>query len=240
MFAKLTSKLLTAAGLVCLTAGIAGAQINVLYYVDDSFGTNSMAQALAGLGAGYNVTTATSDAQFQSLITTNPYGLVVYEVQNTPPVATSVADLASYVAGGGHAIGADWYYPDGTMAGVFGASYTGAVNQSSVDVTSALLSGGITNPFTLTNPGWGVFSTDLAGGTSAATFGDGSEAIVFGNGGNTIFNGFLDNTGAGAQLYTNEIVALTSSPTGTPEPGATTLVLAGILGSFTVLRRRRK
>ena len=243
MFAKLTSKLLTAAGLVCLTAGIAGAQINVLYYVDFSFDTNSMANALAGLGAGYNVTTATSDAQFQSLITSNPYGLVIYEVQDVAPVTASVTDLANYIAGGGHAIGADWDVGAGNaMVSVFGANYTGTTNQTSVNVTSALLSGGITNPISLSNPGWGIFSYDLTGGTSGGTFGDGSEAIVFGNGGSTILNGFLDNvSGAPAQqLYTNEIVALTSSPTGTPEPGAATLVLAGILGSFTVLRRRRK
>jgi len=243
MLAKLTSRLLAAAGLVCLTSGIAGAQINVLYYNDFEIATDNMAQALAGLGAGYNVTTATSDAQFQSLITTNPYGLVIYDVQGNPPVAASVLDLANYVSGGGHAIGADWDVGGGnTMPSVFGASFAGPENQTSVTVTSALLSGGITNPISLSNPGWGIFSYDLSGGTSGGTFGDGSEAIVFGNGGNTIFNGFLGDTagGPGVQLYTNEIVALTSSPTGTPEPGAATLVLAGIVGSFTVLRRRRK
>jgi hypothetical protein len=105
---------------------------------------------------------------------------------------------------------------DATRGALFGVAYTGNRNQATVTIADGLLAAGVTNPMSLTNPGWPVaFSmgmTVTAPGIAAATFPNGEAAIVVGNKGKTIINGFLTDTPSiesdGLALFENEIMTL--------------------------------
>lgn len=211
---------------------------NVLYRNDSNIGTDQMAAALAGQ-AGDNVTSTSGDLSGYNL---SNYGLVVYANQNDSPGAGDLAALSSYVAGGGKVIFDDWM--TGDSIGNLGGSFSGNTNDPNLTVSS-LLNYNLSNPVTLTNPGWGVYTTGLllgSGGTVAATFGNGDAGIIIGNGGNTIWNGFLTDTLSSSQLFTNELAyygaASTPASSSVPEPATAVLFAAGMLG-FNVARRRK-
>jgi hypothetical protein len=203
----------------------------ILYFKDLSVGTDRMASALTAVSGTHTVTTAASLAAFTTSLSGGGFDLAIFFQQNSSGAAYEAAWAAidAHIAGGGAAIGADWTRT-ATHADGFDTGFTGNVNDPAVTVTAASLLPGIANPVSLTNPGWGVFSTGLTPGPCAATFGDGECAIVFGNGGRTIFNGFLNDTFAdgaeGTQLYINEITALLA----VPEPGTLALVALALLG----------
>ncbi len=242
---------LSALALLAVVAVPASAQ-NILYYNDYNVGTDSMGAALAGLPVMYAVTTATSTGDFVTQLTGGGYDLAIFFEQNSSGSGydAAFAALATFIGGGGAAIADDWTTWDPTHPAVFGAAYTGNTNDGTMTVTDASLAAGVSNPVSLYNPGWGVFSTGLNGGTSAAVFvGSGESAIVIGNGGKTIFNGFLSDTfvdtATGVQLYTNEINLVLGDwvPGGpdVPEPGALAMLAGmGLAGLGFVLRRSRK
>jgi hypothetical protein len=220
---------------------------SILYFVDDNQGTDQMAAALAT--SGHTVTTATSTTDFSTQLGLGSFDLAIFFQQNLSggTYDTAFSALDTFIAGGGAAIAADWTTNDG-HAGPFNAQFAGSFNETQVTVSAGSLLTGIVNPVSLTNPGWGVFSTGLAalaGGSCAATFGNGECAIVIGNGGRTIFNGFLADTFAdgaeGRQLFLNEIGAvLAADGTPVPEPSTVVLLGVGIAGlAFRGLRRRR-
>jgi hypothetical protein len=223
------------------TAGI------ILYYNDFSLGTDRMSQALFG-GTNF-VTTATSLSDFQTKIATGQYQLgILFEQNNSGPAYDAAfAALANHIAQGGLAIATDWSR-NGTHSSAFQTGFTGGFNQSSFTILDPSLGTGVTNPVSLTNPGWGVFSTDLStsGATVAARFADSTGAIVEGNGGRTIWNGFLSDTFAsgpdGVQLYTNEINSLFASqaPAAAPEPATVTMAGIGIVSLLGYGWRRHK
>ncbi len=227
-----------AVGLLC-TARVQAAAI--LYYNDLNVGTDRMAQALATrAGMGDTVVFAANLADFATQIGGGGYQLGIFFQQNSSGAAHDAAHaaLGAFVAGGGLGIAADWTRNNGNAA-LYGAGFTGNVNQTQVTVTHAALLPGLVNPVSLFNPGWGVFSTGLNGGTSAAMFGNGESAIVLGNSDRSIFNGFLADTfvsGAqGQTLYENEISFLLGQTAVIPEPG--TLVVLGL--GLLAWRRRR-
>jgi hypothetical protein len=180
---------------VLLTTGVRQADAaSILVYQDFVVGTSQMTPALAG----HTVTTATDPTNFAALLGGGGFQLAMFFQQNSSgsDYDAAFAAIATFLAGGGAAIAADWTATN-THAAAFGASFTGTNNNPTVTVTSGGLLPGVTNPFDLINPGWGVYSTGLTAGGGAicgATFANGQCAIVIGLGGKAIFNGFLTDT----------------------------------------------
>lgn len=111
----------------------------------------------------------------------------------------------------------DWTY-NNTLAVIFEASYTGNTNQTAVTITDPVLATGLTNPFTLVNPGWSIFSTGLTAigsGEVLATFENGNAAIIRGNDKHTIILGYLSDTPPLAmrqQLFENVLNFIVCGP----------------------------
>ncbi|NJD56735.1 MAG: hypothetical protein FIA94_10075 [Nitrospirae bacterium] len=189
--------------------------LNVLYWSDFTLGKSDyMAQALSALSPTHAVTTAVSNADFEQKIVSGGWDLVIAAFQNFGPAGYSLTNFSDYLSNGGSTIYCDWT-KNNTYGAMFDVTYSGNQNQSSMNVTNALLKPGITNPFDLVNPGWiSTFSMGMSTttpGQVAATFPNGDAAIIIGSSGKTIANGFLtDTTGPeGVQLFKNEILALT-------------------------------
>jgi Secretion system C-terminal sorting domain len=191
-------------------------QTRVLYWVDGLIGTDQMSTALTNTGC--IVTTATSDADFQTLISTPAnYDMAIYFCQNNASVNASAAALANFVNLGKKGMYADWS-ADATNGALVGVSYTGTTNESTVTVTDPALAAGITtNPFTITNTGWGVYSyglVPLAGGTIAGTFSpSGQAAIVKSMSDNMLVFGYLSDVSATSEMYEIAVETLTTSIT---------------------------
>ncbi len=227
-------------GATLALAGNASAT-SILYYVDHAVGTDHMGSALAALPGSFSVTTATSGGDFSTQLGTGTFDVAILAIQNSGSSAFGALD--SFVSGGGAAILQTWL--TATDLSAFDASFTGSANQNQVTVSDPALAAGLTsNPFSLTNPGWGIYSTDLGtagGGSSAAVFEGGESAIVVGNGGRTIVNGFLTDTITDAavaeKLYTNQIYHVSGGTTSVPDGGATFALLGIALGGLSLARR---
>lgn len=190
---------------------VSGPAAKVLYYNDFEIATNTFGQALAALGI--TPTVASSYAEFESDLASGTWSLVILMNQGSGDT-TWETPLINYVQGGGHVIVASWTQPQ-NVAAAFGAFYTGNNDQSPITQTAASpIWNGISNPFYLYSPGWGIWSTGLVAttGQSIGTFPNGDSGIVVGNSGNTVLNGFLGDTPADASqgllLAENEITSL--------------------------------
>jgi len=225
-------KIFLAVMMLAALLGPAQAATDILYFNDYSVGTDRMGEALGGLGAGYSVTTVTSSSDFATQIASGAYDLGIFMVQDyqSSTYADGITALGAFVAEGGRSIYTDWSI-NNTYAGLFGAAWTGSLNESPVQVAFPPLEFWLQNPVYLTNPGWGTYSMGVSGATVAATFPSTDGAIVLGNSGRSITNGFLTDTfvdgPSGVQLYINEIHYLTNP---VPVPGAIWLLGSGLLG----------
>jgi hypothetical protein len=208
----------------------------ILYWNDLVLGTDYMGEALANIAGTYLtsiVTTATDLSDFETKVAAGGWDLVVLMIQSW---IYSTPKFNAYVSGGGRAILADWT-KDIKRGKLFGVTYTGNDNQDVITITDDLLLSGVTNPMSLINPGWGIFSmglTDTAG-TVAATFPNGDAAIVVRANRRTIINGFLTDTpmfaSDGVALFENEII--TTLPLTVTSPNGGERVPAGGIFNLT-------
>ncbi len=223
-------KLLFAAVTASLLAGTANAA-TVLYRNDFNIGTDQMDAALTALGFTVTATNG-SLASF----TLSDFDIVVYAAQDSSAGASDIAALDSYILSNGRVLFQTWTSGNPSL----GADQTGTENESSLTV-GALFDTGLTNPLTLTNPGWGVYSLGLSAtsGAVAGTFGNGQAGIIVGNSGRTIWNGFLTDTLSTSVLYQNQLVYLAGGIAAIPEPASWAMLIAGFGLTGAALRRRR-
>jgi hypothetical protein len=238
----MTHRFTRQAALACLllTVGSAlpAAATTILYRVDDIAGTDSMAAALAALPGTYTVTSTNNISSF----TLSSFDIVVYANQDSSRGPGDDAAISAFIAGGGKLIYQDWRTSDPVITGLPG-SFAPGTNEVTVTVGS-LFSSGITNPITLIDPGWGIYSTGLLpgpGSSSQGSFANAEDAILLSGSGLVIWNGFLTDTAgtAGQQLYTNQILYLAGLTTSVPEPASLALLTAGLLGLGAAARRRQ-
>jgi len=166
---------------------------DALVYIDYALENDFVADAL--LAQGYNLTFASGWADFNTKLLSGNYGLAVAFSQDFYEVPSPAA-VQTYLNGGGRMILCDWTL-DITLASLFEASYTNHYNQSQVFFSGSTYGNGISNPMTLQNPGWGIFSMGMApkgGGQVLASFANGEAAAIKGNGGKTIILGYLSDT----------------------------------------------
>ena len=168
---------------------------DVLYYYDLYLDSSYSTSLVNGVEAdGHVVTETTSAATFDTELASGAYDVAIVLVQDGA-VAIDTTAFETFIADGGRAVFVDWTRT-ASIATVFDASYTGVTGESSADLSGSMTTG-ITDPMTLTNPGWGTFSFGLTaetGGTSSCTFGNGDSCLVFGNEDRTAILGFLADT----------------------------------------------
>jgi hypothetical protein len=158
---------------------------------------------------GYTVTVATDWNDFSTKLGSNNYGIAVAFNQNSGwyNKPTLLPALAAYIASGGSVVFGDWTL-DNDFASLFEAQFTGGINQTDMTLHPSIATG-LPNPISLSNTGWGTFSTGLtpiAGGQVLASFPNGNASIVKGNSGRTIILGYLSDTPPAAyrqQLFEN-------------------------------------
>jgi len=170
---------------------------DALVYVDYALASDKVVEGLNTLG--YATTLATSWPDFNTKLASGNFVLAVAFAQNFPASSQgfSIPIAQTFINAGGDMLFATWTSSDAAIVNLFGASLSGHNNQSTVTITDPNLAAGITNPFTLSNPGWGIFSTGLTASTGSevlATFENGDAAIVRANGGKTILLGYLSDT----------------------------------------------
>jgi hypothetical protein len=223
-------KLVFAALTASLLAGTANAA-TVLYRNDNNLGTDQMAAALSALG--YTVTSTAGDL---SGFTLTDFDIVVYATQNNSAPGSDLTALDSFIAGNGRVLFQTWTTGNPSL----GADQTGNTNEAILTV-GPLFSTGLTNPLTVINPGWGVYSIGLSAttGTVAGSFGNGDAGIIVGNGGRTIWNGFLTDTLSTSVLYQNQLAYLAGGTTAIPEAATWAMLIAGFGLTGAALRRRR-
>lgn len=208
------------------TSGLSGQVIpalgasggNALVYV---YNVTSDDRVVAELtAAGYTVTVATDVADFNTRIAAGPWSLVVFFNQNLDISLINFSSVQSYVNTGGSMIFTSWDISNSeTWANLFGAHYTGNSNMSSVTFIDPILSAGLTNPITISNESWGIWSMGLSaygsGSEVLARFSNGDAAIIRANGGRTIMLGYLSGTPSPADrgvLFGNVIEAVGANP----------------------------
>ena len=245
------------AALMLFAAG--GAQAaKVLYYYDSYVGTDYWGPSLAARGD--TVTTVTSANDLVTQLTAGaPWDAVVVSENNNNNSSVWASAIATYVASGGRLVLNNWY--DNTVidtateaiAGPPTNQTTGTINAAGI--ASGLAAGVATNPFTLTNTGWGVFSQALVPtgtGISRCDFATGSCA-VFANSGRTMRLGFIPDTLPAADasaLLQNAITSILAAPSVTPvtptavptlsEWGMVVMSLLLAMSAIVTLRRQRR
>ncbi|MBE0663266.1 MAG: hypothetical protein IH597_12475 [Bacteroidales bacterium] len=218
--------------------------LDALVYIDLELEDGKVLDALLNLG--YTITVATDWFDFSTELNTGDYGLAVAFNQNftwesTGAKPTLLPALTAYIGNGGSVVFGDWR-TDNDFATLFEAQFTGVNNQTQMTL-DASIEDGLPNPLTLSNTGWGIFSTGLVaigGGQALATFPNGDASIVRGNSGRTIILGYLSDTPPAddrQQLFENLFVVATDPPV----PLSNWALYLGIflMIAFVVIRFRR-
>jgi hypothetical protein len=219
--------------------------VNILYFEDLSLGTSAVGGALALLGLTGSTTTATDTANFNTLLTSNAYDLVIFGEQTSSSTFSDVSvALTAYVSGGGKVLGTTWL--DDAFGALMGAAGAVETNATSITTDGSPIFDGLGPTIDLTNPGWGIFSTSWdpdGGNTGFGTLGSGS-AVVQGNGGRTLLYGPLFDTysdqAEGERFVANGInLLLDDEPSVVPEPSTLAMLGFGLFGLWAGARRAR-
>jgi hypothetical protein len=219
--------------------------VNILYFEDQSLGTSAVGGALALLGLTGSTTTAADTTNFNTLLTSNAYDLVIFGEQNSATVFTDVSvALTAYVSGGGRVLGTTWL--DQGFGALMGAAGVVETNETTNNTDGSPIFAGLGPTIELIDPGWGIFSSSWdpdSGNTGFGTLGTGS-AVVQGNGGRTLLYGPLFDTYGdlpeGERFIANGIGLLLDEPSVVPEPSALATLGFGLLGLWLVAARRAR
>lgn len=219
--------------------------VNILYFEDGTVGTSSVPGALSLLGLTGSTTTATDTTNFNTLLTSNTYDLVIFGEQSNTVFPDVSAAFTNYINGGGKALATTWLSDSGLSA-LFDALTRVDTNETTIGTDGHPIFAGLGATVELTNPGWGVFSSSWdpdAGATGLGTLGSGSAAIL-GNGGRTLLFGPLfdtyDGLSEGERLVANGIDFLLDSETSVvPEPSTLAMLGLGLFGLWAGARRAR-
>jgi hypothetical protein len=216
-----------------------------LVYVDMAHSNDSIVSTLTS--CGYNVVVASSWSNFNTRLAAGHIILAVAFAQNhsayTYGFSTSIAK--NYIDNGGRMIFATWTASDAPILSMLEASLTGNSNLSTITVTDPTLAAGLTtNPFTISNISWGIYSLGLnaiGNGEVLATFENGDGAIVSGNNGNTLVLGYLSDTPPTALRKNIFSGVIASAETGTPVPVPYVwIALAFVLIAGSIVFAKRK
>ncbi|NLU37983.1 MAG: hypothetical protein GXX78_03735 [Bacteroidales bacterium] len=183
---------------------------NALVFVDESHSNDGVVSSLTN--NGYAVTVASDWYDFNLKIANGQFQLAVAFAQNYSAVSDglSTTGLKNFIDNGGSVMFATWTAFDASVVTIMEAAFTGNNNLSTVTITDAALANGLTNPFSLSNPGWGIYSMGLSaigGGEVVAVFENGDAAMVRGNNGHTMMIGYLSDAPNNSTEVRESIIA---------------------------------
>ena len=193
----------------------------VLYYVDDIQGqVDMMSLALEKPKLNLNVTRANDLDNFNSLVDSKHWDLVVLALQYDPTDPLSRDIINEYLNEDGRAIVFIWEAKS-DLYKIFGAKLTGTKNSTDVTLTPEGIGKGLApKTFSVYSSKWDDYSRGMDANMTddivAATFSNGpafgKAAIIISNEGRTIINGFNNTTPSDETIFVSEIKFLLPAP----------------------------
>lgn len=221
-----------------------GSGTTALVFVDMAVINDGVVDGLTA--NGYSVTIAADAVDFSTQLQSGGFTLAVYFTQAfESDYYGNYTEIANFIAGGGEMLYTTYgELVDEPYANLFEASITTNTNLVTVTVSDPTIASGISNPFTLSDPGWYTFSVGLnaiGSGEVLATFENGDAAMIRGNGGRTIMLGYLSDATPAAEnqaIFSNVESAVAGSPS-VPIPFYWFIALFALIGISVIISKRK-